>query len=292
TGTATFTGATGSIVNTGALAATLAPAPDVPGQVFETTAGGVVDASLGAGQGVVTLPIVAQVAGRAGNVLSGTISQLGSVVPGIASVTNTAPTAGGADVESDNALQGRVGAALSGTEGAGTVSDYQRWFLQVPGVGFVTVQPHWNGICTVRVLLTDENNNPFTDPTFIANLQALWDPNQDGDGSAAGPIGHIITIATPSSQTVDIALSLGPNGFEDGYSYDGDVGTRALRGPITNALQAYITSLPAGAPVVLYKALAAVMDVEGVANIVSLTLNGVSGDLVIPTGDVAVLNSV
>jgi uncharacterized phage protein gp47/JayE len=291
-GLVTFTGAAGTIVNTGVVVATEAPAPDANGQAFQTTAGGTVDSSLGGGQGVVMLPVVAQLAGSAGNVLSGAISQLNTGVGGITAVTNALPMSGGADVESDSQLQDRLGNALAGTQGAGTISDYQRWFLAIPGVGNVSVQSNWAGTCTVRVMVTDENNNPLS-TAFIAAQQAAWDPNANGDGSGLGPIGHILTIATPVGLAVTVAATVT---FNSGYSYDGTAGTRAIRANIVAAIQAYISSLPAGGYVILNKVLAAILDVEGVANVSvagssALKLNGTAADLPISSADVALFST-
>lgn len=269
-GTVTFTGTPGTIVNVGVQVATQAISSEVPPIVFATTAGG----TIGAG-GTLALPVMAQAPGAQGNVLANTITVLVSnVTPpegsttSITSVTNGEAMSGGANVETDAELQERVGLALAGTNGAGTQDDYVRWFLGEPGVGHVTVQAAWSGPNTVRVILTDVNNNPFATP-FLEKLQKEWDPNANGDGSAKGPIGHIITIATPTAEGVTIVAKAT---MEAGFTYKGIGGTRATEPSIIAALRAYVGSLVAGGNVVLYKSAAAIMDVEGVANLSGLQI--------------------
>jgi len=274
TGQVTFTGDAGTILNAGTKVSTEATEPDSDPQVFTSINGAVIDSSLGipaggtVAQGVATLNVVADEPGAAGNVLANTITLVLSITAGVASLTNTAPTAGGADVESDDQLQVRVGQALAGSEGSGTISDYERWLLAEPSVGFVTVQPCWAGPTTVRNLITDVNNNPFTSPAFVTALQAKYDPTP-GIGAGVAPIGHFVTIATPVAAGVNVAASVA---FEPGFSYDGTGGTQALRATITAAIQAYVTSLAAGEDPIYYKVAAAIMDVEGVANLTALTL--------------------
>lgn len=62
----------------------------------------------------ITVPVVASVAGIAGNVLGGAISLLTSAIPGIDSVTNALPLSSGQDAETDAALKARFQVYLAG----------------------------------------------------------------------------------------------------------------------------------------------------------------------------------
>lgn len=266
TGEVTFTGAPGTIVPLSAQVSTQAISADADPIVFQTTEGGVIPAG-----GALTLPVQALLAGSEGSVLANTVTVLVTNIQppaggasGVTAVANAEPMAGGADVETDASLQKRVGEALSGTEGAGTIDDYVRWFLAEQSVGNVTVQAAWNGPNTVRVFLTDDNNNPFTSVPFIEALQAAWDPGETGDGAAKGPVGHKITIATPTGEQVTVTAHVE---HEPGWSYDGAGGTRSTRGPLTEAVRSYFAGLEAGGKLVLFKVIAAIMDVQGIGNI-------------------------
>lgn len=73
-------------------------------QIFTTTE----DVILHAGTKLVDAPILAVGAGSAGNVQANTITRIMSPISGIEGLTNTSPTNGGGDAESDNALRVRA----------------------------------------------------------------------------------------------------------------------------------------------------------------------------------------
>ncbi len=62
---------------------------------------------LAAGVAAITVPVQAVTAGAAGDVQPGAISLIAAAVPGVDTVTNAAPLAGGVDAESDAALRAR-----------------------------------------------------------------------------------------------------------------------------------------------------------------------------------------
>lgn len=239
--------------------------------VFQTTAGGHLDA----GGGVLDLPIAAVDAGAAGNVAANTVTLAQTEIDGLDSVRNPDPTSGGTDVETDEALQGRIATKLRGAGGAGNVTDYENWALAHPGVGHVTVQPNWAGPGSVRVLVTDPANDPVG-ATVVDSLQGVLDPPAaPGDGFGVAPIGATVTVATPATTLIDVTAALT---FETGYSLDGAGGTRPLRPALEAALMAYVNSLPVGASVVRNKIVAALVDVIGI----------VDADVTVPAADVAI----
>jgi len=60
---------------------------------------------MGAGVGSVTVPVVAQTPGAAGNVLAGSITLIADALAGVDTVANDGPLLGGLDAESDAALR-------------------------------------------------------------------------------------------------------------------------------------------------------------------------------------------
>lgn len=223
-----------------------------------------------------SLAVRALDAGAVGNVPAGAISLLLSPVAGVTAVTNVAGTLGGADVETDDAYRDRLLLELSGTQGSGTVTDYQRWALAHPGVGFVTVEPVWNGAGTVRVVITDPENDPCPTST-VDGLQALLDPVA-GEGRGQAPIGHTVTVATVSSVAIAVAATVT---HRDGYSLDGGATSVATRAAIEAALAAYIEGLAPGEDVILNRVESLFFSVEGVYNVAGVTLNGTAADVVI-----------
>lgn len=121
-GAATFTGASGLIpAGTGVVRG--------DGVGYVTTA----DASVVAG--TVTVALIAQAPGAAGNAAAATVMTLGSAIAGIGSTgAASGPITGGADLEADASLRSRMLQAYAAPPQGGDAGDYVGWALQVPGV--------------------------------------------------------------------------------------------------------------------------------------------------------------
>lgn len=273
-----FAGDVGADVPAGTQVTT-EPAGDAEPIAFQVLVGGQIPAG-----GMLDLNAQAVNPGTAGNLPAGTVTVLGSDTPGVDSVTNPAPMTGGADVESDERLSGRVDDALAGDSGAGNQADYRRWLLSRPGVGFVTVRPAARGPGTVDNYVTDVNNDPLPAPS-VAELQAWLDPVA-GEGLGQAPIGHDAQVLTPGQFAVTVAATIE---HEAGYSLDGANGTRATEDAIVAAVQRYVGARDVGETVVRDQVIRAVVGVPGVVKITdgTLTLNGnAANDLATPAGDV------
>lgn len=145
------TAASGSVIFTGAVGSTIPPGTSVlrnDGFAFVTTAA----ATIGDG-GSVTAPLSAVAAGSTGNSDAGLSFTLTAGVSGVtATGTAAAAITGGADVETDDALRGRMLLAFANPPQGGSASDYQQWALAVPGVTRAWVTPSGMGPGTVAVL--------------------------------------------------------------------------------------------------------------------------------------------
>jgi uncharacterized phage protein gp47/JayE len=170
TGYIEFTGDVGTVVPAGVQVATEQVDPNVDPVTFQTTVGNVIPTG-----GVLALPVEAMTLGSAGNVAAGSVTVLLSPIDGVAAITNIDPITGGADVETDELYRNRLILAFTGAHGAGTVADYVEWALAFPGIGYVMVEPLWNGAGTVRVIVTDQQNNTVSQQVVDA-LQGLLDP--------------------------------------------------------------------------------------------------------------------
>lgn len=268
TGIVRFTGDDGTAIISGTQVGTEPANPDDDPVIFETTASGTIPV---AGSGYVDLPVAALETGAASNVAIGVASLLFSGVSGVASVSNITAIVGGEDQESDVALQDRLLLEISSAQGAGTQSDYTRWALSYPGVGHATVQPAWAGGGTVRVVVTDADNQPVGTST-VTGLQALLDPvGAAGLGLGLAPIGAAVTVTTPAYYYVNVAATIV---HDTGYSLDGTSGTIATRAAIVAAITAYVNTLAPGAEVVTNRVEYAIMSVKGVHDVTGTTLAG------------------
>lgn len=275
TGTIRFTGVVGSPIATGTQVGTSPSDPDDSSISYQTTASGTIPVG-----GFIDLPAQALEDGTDGNVAVGVVSLLQSPIGGVASVSNTTPMASGEDQESDSDLQSRILVEISSTVGAGTVSDYTRWSLAYPGVGNVTVQPLWAGAGTVRVVVTDTNNQPVSN-AIVLGLQAELDPaGNAGLGQGLAPIGAVVTVATPVPYYVNVQATIV---HDSGYTLDGAGGTIATRASITAAMTSYVNGLTPGSEVVINRIEFAALSVPGVHDVTGTQLQGQVNPLGIPS---------
>lgn len=204
-GHVTFSGEDGSLIGIGVEVSTTQVDPDDEPTSYLTTESGTV------ASGTLTLAVEADEAGAAGNVPSGAIELVMSAPNGVTAVTNSQAITGGSDLETDESYRDRIRLAWSAAQGAGSVADYERWSLALEGIGFVRVTPIWNGPGTVKVTVTDVQNNAVTDEK-IDELQDLLDPfdAEDKTNGAQGSLTNTLLV----DDTTDFASS--------GYAYVGD----------------------------------------------------------------------
>lgn len=112
----------------------------------------------------------------------------------IDSVSNPEPITGGTETEDDDSLRSRILDRIALAPLSGAKRDYERWAKEVDGVGSVIVQPLWAGPQTVRVLVTDSNNQ-IANNELIRRVKDYIDPD-DGLGGGQAPIGAIVTVDT------------------------------------------------------------------------------------------------
>lgn len=174
TGELTFTGTDGTVIPAGTQVSTeAANIEDEPVVVVTTETGEIGDVI----SGEVTLPAEALEAGTDGNISAGAAVFLLTPITAdtLPSVENTAPFLSGADVESDEAYRDRLLVAYSASRGGGSMDDYRAWALGYDGVGNVRVVPLWLGPGTVRLVITDPENNAASNEV-VNGLQAHLDP--------------------------------------------------------------------------------------------------------------------
>ncbi|WP_250507675.1 baseplate J/gp47 family protein [Caballeronia sp. GAFFF3] len=139
--TAAFAGVTGTVLNVG----TQVVRSD--GATYMTGATATVD-----GTGLLSVTIVATVAGAAGNADPGTTVALGAAVSGLqSSGTITGTVASGSDIEDNDDLRTRMLAAYQNTPQGGDLNDYVGWALAVPGVTRAWCAPNGFGAGTVVI---------------------------------------------------------------------------------------------------------------------------------------------
>ncbi|BDC37766.1 baseplate J/gp47 family protein [Paraburkholderia terrae] len=145
--TAQFPGTTGKVLSAGTAVAR------GDGVTYTTSTTGTVD-----GTGNVSVTIVADVAGSAGNADAGTSVSLSVAVDGIQQGgTITATIESGADIEINDDLRTRMLDAYQSTPQGGDVDDYVLWALAVAGVTRAWCAPNGFGAGTVVVYTMWDN---------------------------------------------------------------------------------------------------------------------------------------
>lgn len=128
-----------------------------PSVVFETTQG-----KFNLPEGATEVSVKCTQTGTVGNVIAGTVIFKLSQLSGVTAVTNQEAITGGTEEEDDDSLRARI-VSLDQSQSVsyvGSVADYKRWSLEVPGVGGVTVIPAQDDSGLVTLVITDSNGDP------------------------------------------------------------------------------------------------------------------------------------
>lgn len=221
--------------------------------------------------------------GVVGNEYSGNLINI-TFIQGLASATMTSTLVPARDQETDEELRERYFDTLNQKAFGGNIADYRAKVMELAGVGAVQIYPVWNGGGTVKLSIVDPTYGPCS-PEFIAFVQEEIDPEnaqgEQGTGIGIAPIGHKVTVVTPDEVTINVTANivLGTN-----YTL-GQVET-----PIKEAVASYIQSLRQSwadatdlneysCDVFVSRVSATIVNVPGVSNVTSVTLNGVAQDI-------------
>jgi uncharacterized phage protein gp47/JayE len=241
------------------------------GAQFVTTAA----VTIGGG-GTITAPIVALVAGAAGNGAAGSALVLANPIAGISSnVTVASAITGGADQELDDALRTRMLYAYAHPSQGGDQSDYVTWATAVAGVTRAWCVPNGQGPGTVVVyVMLDDAEAAFGGFPQGSNGVAAAEPRDaaaTGDqlsvanavfarqpvtalvyvcAPTAAPVNFTVNDISPSNAAMQAAISAAlADAFRTGAAPDGTVVYPSL---FTGALDAvpgllhYTLAAPAG----------------------------------------------
>lgn len=189
-----FTGTNGSVIPAG----TIVQRQD--GVQYATQAEGTISA------GTATVTVEAVEAGAAGNLDEAERVFLLSPVSGV-TTSATAGTGGivnGSDTESDALLRARLLLRIRQPPQGGSVSDYEQWALEVPGVTRVWVTPNGLGIGTVLVhFVRDDDVSIIPDAGEVTAVQTYIDDRR--------PVTADVTVAAPTAVSLNLSIQLSPN---------------------------------------------------------------------------------
>lgn len=218
--------------------------------------------------------------GSKGNSYVGNILPLQYIVDLVVSeIIDNTPYYPGRDEETDDELRERALSVINNDSFGGNIQDYINFVTAIEGVGTAKVYPAWKGGGYVLVSVVDSDYEPISSE-FITQIKEIVDPEEStGEGYGTAPIGHFVTITTPEKSNISISFKVM---LEEGLDVPN------VEEAIEQKIEEYfdserrrfgqdVTSLA------IYRAriTAAILEVEGVSNVLDLTLNGEDKDIVL-----------
>ena len=226
-----------------------------------------------------------EVSGIIGNEYSGTLTNI-THIQGLATATMSDLINPARDKETDEELRARYFEKVNQKAFGGNISQYDQELKEISGVGDVQVYPVWNGGGTVKLSIVDSEYNQCSNE-FLAIVQELIDPENSlgvtGTGLGMAPIGHQVTVVTPSEYTANITATV---------VLTSSILLGQVTAPIENAIEAYFETLRRNWGVAdeynnyflgIYtsKITAAILSVPGVANVTDVKINGSALDVIL-----------
>ena len=232
--------------------------------------------------------IEAVIPGLKGNVGANTITLIPITIQGITEITNTFPTIDGYDQETNESLIERYLIDIQKPPTSGNIYHYMQWSREIVGVGDSKIDPLWNGNNTVQIVIIDDQKLPAT-TELIERVQNYIDPKGEnnstwGAGYGQAPIGAYCSVisAIPKNISVVSALTL-----EIGYTID------QVKPWVDEAIRKNLKEIAFLKNSVSYAILASkILNVEGISDWSSFTINGGTKNISIGDKEVAVLESV
>ena len=162
----------------------------------------------------------------------------------------------------------------------GNISDYKLKVHEIEGVGAVKVTPVWNGGGTVLLTILDSDFNQAS-PTLIKKVQDTMDPTKDARGLGVAPIGHIVTVQGTSNVAINIHTSIT---FEPNFSWP------LVKLKVEEVVKNYLLELRKtwalknekvsnNLVVRVSRIEAKILDINGILDIQSTTINGSPNNL-------------
>lgn len=222
--------------------------------------------------GFVEVSATCIVPGSVGNVRKGSINRFPVTLPGLTAVENITDFTGGYDAETDADLLERYLEKVSRPNVSGNKNHYVEWAKEVIGVGDVRVIPLWNGAGTVKVIITDADNQPATDE-LVAEVQKHIDENK--------PIGADVTVMSAASLKINISLTLIADKRDN------------IQNDIEAAIQQYLSEVALNKLYVSYAKIGGIiLSISGVDDYSDLKLNNGTSNISLGEGVIPILGTV
>lgn len=214
--------------------------------------------------GAMEIPVKCTQTGVIGNVAAGTIVLKDSSLSDITAVNNETAFTGGTEIEDDDSLRARI-LFIDRTQGlsyVGSVSDYKRWALTVPGTGSATIISAQDDTGLVKIVLTDSNGAPATEELCTAVYDYIMHP--DDPESRLAPINANISVVPPEKVQITIGATIELE----------NVSIEAVKEEFQGALLSYFGGVPNDGEIRYTKIASLLSETSGVHDFKNLTVNG------------------
>ena len=216
--------------------------------------------------------VICETNGAIGNQYSGEMQAL-SAVSGITATLGDIITAG-TDEENDDAMRARFYEKVRLPATSGNAYHYQQWALEVPGVGAAKVIPLGDGPGTVKILVLDSDK--AVSPTLPGKVAEYIE--------TVRPIGATVSVLSPDVLEINIAANV---------QLDGSESLEEVKQVFKTELTDFLKNLTFSGKRVSYAKIGNVLlDVPGVSDFDTFTINGVIGNIAVGDRQVPVVATI
>lgn len=217
--------------------------------------------------------VTCETAGIIGNQYSGALQPASNGISGVTAELTDILTPG-TDAETDDALRERFYVKVRLPATSGNAYHYQQWALAVAGTGAAKVFPLDDGPGTVTVLVVDSDKE--ISPSLPAAVAEYIE--------TVRPIGATVTVESPEALTITISANV---------LLDGSRAILDVEADFKDAAEAFLKETIFDTYRVSYARLSALLlDIPGVEDFDSFTLNSGTGNVAVGEKQIPVLGTV
>lgn len=216
--------------------------------------------------------VTCETSGEIGNQYRGTMEALSNVTGVTAELTEIVTA--GADEETDDALRERFLTKVRLPATSGNAYHYQRWALEVDGVGKAKTFPLDDGPGTVTVLIVDDNGNiSETLPDMVAEYI-----------ETVRPVGATVTVSSPEALKVSVEANI---------LLDGSKTIEQIRAAFLVSLREFLHETVFETYRLSYAKIGGLLlDTPGVEDFDGFSLNGGTGNIAVGEKQIPVVGEV
>lgn len=221
-------------------------------------------------------------AGVVGNVAAGTIVLKGSKASNVTSVNNDAEFTGGTETEDDESLRSRI-LYIDQTQGVsyvGSISDYKRWALSVPGTGSAIIIPANDDTGLVKIVLTDSNGAPASTELCTAVYNYIMHP--ESPEMRLAPVNANLSVMAPEKIEITISATV----ELDGVAMD------KVKEQFSKSLLAYFANVPNEKEIRYTRIASMLSDTPGVHDYKDLLVNSGTSNINVGETSTPVISSI